>query len=57
MLNTLPWAAVSVLVSVLVSVVGSVAGHDTVLVISQTDETADALVALLEKLRTSREAR
>ena len=55
--GTAPGVAAAVDAAALPEVVGSVAGNDTVLVISQTDETADALVALLEKLRTSREAR
>lgn len=55
--GTAPGVAAAVDAAALPEVVGSVAGNDTVLVISQTDETADALVALLEKLRTSREVR
>ena len=55
--GTAPGVAAAVDAAALPEVVGSVAGNDTVLVISQTDETADTLVALLEKLRTSREAR
>lgn len=55
--GTAPGVAAAVDAADLPEVVGSVAGNDTVLVISQTDETASDLVGLLEKLSISREYR
>lgn len=55
--GTAPGVAAAIDAAALPEAVGSVAGNDTVLVISQTDETANGLVTLLEKLRASREAR
>lgn len=52
--GTAPGVAAAVDAVDLPEVVGSVAGNDTVLVISQTDETASDLVTMLEKLRVQR---
>ena len=52
--GTAPGVAAAVDAADLPEVVGSVAGNDTVLVISQTDETASDLVTMLEKLRVQR---
>ena len=52
--GTAPGVAAAVDAADLPEVVGSVAGNDTMLVISQTDETASDLVTMLEKLRVLR---
>ena len=52
--GTAPGVAAAVDAADLPEVVGSVAGNDTVLVISQTDETASDLVTMLEKLRVQK---
>lgn len=52
--GTAPGVAAAVDAADLPEVVGSVAGNDTMLVISQTDETASDLVTMLEKLRVQR---
>ena len=52
--GTAPGVAAAVDAADLPEVVGSVAGNDTVLVISQTDETASDLVTMLEKLCVQR---
>lgn len=52
--GTAPGVAAAVDAANLPEVVGSVAGNDTVLVISQTDETASDLVTMLEKLRVQK---
>ena len=52
--GTAPGVAAAVDAADLPEVVGSVAGNDTMLVISQTDETASDLVTMLEKLRVQK---
>ena len=52
--GTAPGVAAAVDAADQPEVVGSVAGNDTVLVISQTDETASDLVTMLEKLRVQK---
>ena len=52
--GTAPGVAAAVDAADLPEVVGSVAGNDTMLVISQTDETASDLVTMLEKLCVQR---
>jgi len=51
--GTAPGVAAAVDAATLPDVKGSVAGNDTVLVVSDTDESARDLVSLIEKLRSS----
>lgn len=50
--GTAPGVAAAVDAATLPDVKGSVAGNDTVLVVSDTDESARDLVSLIEKLRS-----
>ncbi|MDO5118684.1 MAG: ArgR family transcriptional regulator [Coriobacteriales bacterium] len=55
--GTAPGVAAAVDAAALPEVVGSVAGNDTMLVVSQNDETATTLVNLFNTVRASREER
>ena len=55
--GTAPGVAAAVDAAALPEVVGSVAGNDTMLVVSQDDETATTLVNLFNTVRASREER
>ena len=52
--GTAPGVAAAVDAATLQDVLGSVAGNDTVLVISVSDESAQALVEMIQKLRSTR---